>query len=198
MAAEVEGRILRRRSTTQTRTRLPTRCICIFVLCLVPLLISCQSDPVGSATVVLVRHAEKMATGGSDPDLTEDGVERANALAEALRDSDVDAIISTHFKRTLHTAEPLAARTGITPTIMKPDGGLDVHVREVADAVRTYAGGTVVVVGHSNTIPAIITALGGPSMPDMGESEYASLFVLTLHPAGEVGLVRASYGAPDG
>jgi len=51
-------------------------------------------------------------------------------------------------------------------------------------------------VGHSNTVPAIIEALGGPRMPDICESVYANLFIL-VPGAGEARLVRSRYGAAD-
>lgn len=53
------------------------------------------------------------------------------------------------------------------------------------------------VIGHSNTIPPIIAALGGPSMPNLCETEFANLFTLTIQPTGDVALVRGWYGAED-
>jgi len=35
----------------------------------------------------------------------------------------------------------------------------------------------VLVVGHSNTIPAVVKALGGPEVT-IGENEYDNLFIL--------------------
>jgi broad specificity phosphatase PhoE len=63
--------------------------------------------------------------------------------------------------------------------------------------VAEHRGETVLVVGHSNTIPAIIGALGGPAMPELCDAEYANLFVLSMPARGRPRLVRASYGAPD-
>jgi hypothetical protein len=59
--------------------------------------------------------------------------------------------------------------------------------------VRRRLGEVVLVVGHSNTVPAIITALGGPSMPDLSESDYDDLFLLVPGPEGAARLVRSSY-----
>lgn len=59
------------------------------------------------------------------------------------------------------------------------------------------AGAAVLVVGHSNTVPAIITALGAPPMADLCHGEFASLFVLHLHADGTPRLIRSSYGEPD-
>ena len=64
-------------------------------------------------------------------------------------------------------------------------------------ARHAQAGGVVLIVGHSNTIPLIIAALGGPKMPDLCDSEYANLFVLEMPTSGPPRLIRGKYGAPD-
>ena len=72
------------------------------------------------------------------------------------------------------------------------------HVKAVADTVRSrFAGGTVLVVGHSNTVTAIVAALGGPRLVDLCDAEYATLFVLTLRQGEQPSLVRARYGPDD-
>jgi len=68
----------------------------------------------------------------------------------------------------------------------------------VARVVRErHAGETVLVVGHSNSVPAIIAALGGPKLPELCDAEYSRLFVLVIDGSGPARLTRASYGAPD-
>jgi broad specificity phosphatase PhoE len=150
----------------------------------------------GSAvtTVLLVRHAERPA--GGDPSLDAVGQARAQALADALASAGVTAIYTTQYRRTQETAAPLAQRLGITAQVIAAQGGESVgaHVSEVASAIRTrHAGGVVLVVGHSNTIPLIVRALGGTA-PDLAESEYANLFVVTLPASGAVRTIRAKYG----
>ena len=51
------------------------------------------SVPIVSAqpVVVIVRHAEKAANGGNDPDLSSAGRARAEALARILKDSGITA-----------------------------------------------------------------------------------------------------------
>lgn len=170
------------------------------VLVLLPLLLlvaAVRQQPATSTTIVLVRHAEKAAEGGSDPVLSPQGVERSRALALALRDAGVSAIVTTELKRTQLTAAPLAADRHLTPEIVRAGGAVPAHARAVAQAVRRHAGQVVLVVGHSNTIPAIIGALGGPKLPDLCDSEYGSVFIMTLPTAGEARLIRARYGAAD-
>ncbi|MFN2565536.1 MAG: histidine phosphatase family protein [Gemmatimonadaceae bacterium] len=150
-----------------------------------------------AAMVILVRHADKAAAPAADPELTDAGRQRAQDLAAALRDAGVRTVITTQFARTRLTAEPLAASAGITPTAIAASRDVKAHAAEIAAAIRSRPGGDVVlVVGHSNTVPAIIAALGGPTIPDLCDSEYASLFVLQLSPSG-ARLVRGRYGAAD-
>ena len=155
----------------------------------------------GPTVVVLVRHAEKATEPAGDPPLSASGTERAKALLEywvtTYKDAPPSAIIVSPTRRTAETAAPLAAKFGITPEAIPLTGGGAAHVDAVANAVRGKQG-MVVVVGHSNTIPAIVTALGGPAMPDLCDSSYSNMFI--LHPAkdGKPAVVLASkYGAAD-
>ena len=145
--------------------------------------------------VILVRHAEKSAEPGNDPPLSAAGAARAEALAVALRDAGVTAVITTQLRRTRETAQPVAASRNIVPQVI-PAGGAAAHAEAVAAAVKRHGEGTVLVVGHSNTVPAIIAALGGPRLPDLCESAYSNLFTLVPGP-GDARLVRARYGPAD-
>jgi phosphohistidine phosphatase SixA len=151
----------------------------------------------GLTTVYLVRHAEKSTTVPTDPDpdITNAGKQRAEALATRLGASGVTAIIATQFKRTQETAEPLATVLGIAPEIIL--AGREDHADSVAAAVLRHRGGKILVVGHSNTIAPIIAALGGPRLPNLCDSQYSELFVLYIPASGHVELLRQHYGARD-
>ena len=158
-----------------------------------------SAQPAAPTVVIVVRHAEKAAEPAQDPPLTPAGEARARALADALADAHVDAVLSTPFARTRSTAAPLAAKRSLTTEIVPVTGGTPAHAAAVAAAVREkHSGQTVLVVEHSNTVPAVVRALGGPAMPDLCDAQYASLFVLVLPPDdGPARLVRSTYGAPD-
>lgn len=148
--------------------------------------------------VVLVRHAERAAEPADDPGLTSAGEARATALRDALAATGIGAVITTQLRRTQLTAAPLANERGLAPVVVRAGGGAEAHARAVADAVRALpAGVAVLVVGHSNTVPAIIAALGGPGMPDLCDAQYAMLFTLVLPSVGPPRLIRSTYGAPD-
>ena len=144
--------------------------------------------PPMTRTIILVRHAEKAAGGGSDPMLSPAGETRAQALAAALAKAGITAIVTSPYQRTQRTAQPLAKTLGITAQVV------DAAVPAVVSAVNASPGdGTVLVVGHSNTVPGIIAALGGPVLPDLPEQSFNQLFVLL--PGSPPRLVQAQYGA---
>ena len=150
-----------------------------------------QAQP---SLVILVRHGEKQPTPANDPSLSEAGVARADALEKALAGATPGTIVVTATKRTQETAAAVVKRTGITPTVIALSGA---HVKSVADAVMK-ASGVVLVVGHSNTVPAIVNALGGPKLPDLCDASYATMFVFQPARDGRAAqLVTSSYGTPD-
>src|SRR5213596_2861233 len=89
------------------------------------------SVPIVSAqpVVVVVRHAEKAANGGNDPDLSSAGRARADALARILKDSSITAIFTSEFKRTQETAAPTATSTHVAPTVVTAKDTAAVVVR---------------------------------------------------------------------
>ncbi len=141
-------------------------------------------------TVIFTRHAEKGATPPKDPPLTEAGQKRAEVLGSMLADSGVDTIYVTEFRRTQQTAAPLAARVHVKPTVVAAN-----DTEGLVNAIRARTSGVVVVVGHSNTLPAIVAALGGPAIK-IADNEYDNLFVLTVG-AAQSSLVRMHYGSSE-
>jgi broad specificity phosphatase PhoE len=148
-----------------------------------------------ATTVILVRHAEKAAVPGDDPPLTEAGRARAQALMTIAREAGVTAIVTTQFARTRATAEPAATALRITPEVVRAGGAT--HVQEVARAVMAHAGDVVLVVGHSNTVPAIVAALGAPQPPPICDSSYDDLYIVTVPPSGPARVIHARYGEPS-
>ena len=146
-------------------------------------------------TVILVRHAEKAAEPAADPGLTAAGEARARALIAVARDAGVTAVVTTQFVRTKATAQPIAAALGITPEVV--DARATQHAQEVARTILAkHSGEVVLVVGHSNTIPAIVAALGAAQPPPICDSEYDGLYVVTVPASGSARVIRARYGEP--
>lgn len=137
------------------------------------------SAAAAQSTIFMVRHAEKgEATStnpaANDPDLSDAGRARAESLAKMLKDSGITAIYATEFKRTQQTAEPLAKILGIKTTIIpaKETATLTAKLRDLR--------GNALVVGHGNTIPDLIKALGLATPINIGETDYDNLFVIVL------------------
>ena len=135
--------------------------------------------------VVIVRHAEKATNDPKDPDLSEAGRKRAETLARILRDGQLTAIFTTEFKRTQETAAPISKLTGVAATILpgKDFAALASKLREVK--------GNALVVGHGNTIPEIVKALGVDTPVRIADDDYSEIFVVTL--SGTPQLMRMHY-----
>jgi phosphohistidine phosphatase SixA len=131
-------------------------------------------------SVFIVRHAERADAGtagnsmmATDPELSDIGQARAARLSTMLRDAGITAIFTTQYKRTKQTAEPLARALGLTIT--------EVNSKELASLADNIKGqtGNVLVVGHSNTVPDTIKALGIEAPPAIAETEFDNLFIVT-------------------
>jgi len=144
-------------------------------------------------TVIFVRHAERadagattgaMSAAPADPLLSAAGQARAQKLATMLRDAGIKAIYVTEFHRTQDTAKPLAS---VLRLDVKTVAAKDTAV--LVEAIKsTHAKDVVLVIGHSNTVPDAIKALGGPAVT-IRDDEYDAIFV--LNPAtGSLTLIR--------
>ena len=140
--------------------------------------------------VIVVRHAEN-----TKDTLTEAGRARAKRLAKMLESSGVSAVYSTDTKRTLGTATPLAAarKLPVTPYDVGDEAsGVDARPF-VSKLRRDHPGDVVLVVGHSNTVPALLKALGCSEEITIARRQHDDLFVVV--PNGNEGsiLVRLKY-----
>lgn len=154
-------------------------------------IVGAQSAPATNTTIILVRHAEKAAEPAADPPLTAAGAARAEALVDVVRDAGVNAIVSTQYQRTRQTVAPTAAKLGIAAEV------IDARVtpRATADTLLArYRGRTVLVAGHSNTVPAIVAALGVSQPPDICDTGYDNIFVVTIPPSGAPSVTRLHFG----
>jgi broad specificity phosphatase PhoE len=143
--------------------------------CLLALLLSVLffSAADAQSTIFIVRHAEKANDPGDDPELSESGRARAEALAEMLKDAGITAIYVTEFKRTQQTVAPLAQRLGIKVTIRSAKAA------DLAQKLRATPGDALVI-GHGNTIPDLIKELGIATPISIAENDYDNLFVVVL------------------
>lgn len=132
-------------------------------------------------TFILVRHAEKATEGGSDPELKPEGIKRAEAFATLFSKASIDGMYSTNYKRTRNTVTPLATAKGLsvnTYSAMKK--------AELESLLAKHAGGTIVIVGHSNTIPDIANALiGEKKFEQFADDDYGNIIVISVTVVGK-------------
>jgi broad specificity phosphatase PhoE len=149
----------------------------------------------GSTTVIVVRHAEKdLSVSVTDPPLSPAGEARAALLARMFGDAKVlghvGAIYVSPALRNRLTAAPLAARLGISETVAPADDPRGLARR----ALHEHAGGRVLIVGHSDTVPQIVGALSGnPNIPEIGDQEYGTMYIVTVPRIGHANLLRLNY-----
>ncbi|TLS52547.1 histidine phosphatase family protein [Paenibacillus antri] len=63
-------------------------------------------------TIYLIRHC-KAAGQEAEAPLTEQGLEQSERLAEALKEMQIEKVVSSPFRRAVHSVEPLTRRLGI-------------------------------------------------------------------------------------
>jgi 2,3-bisphosphoglycerate-dependent phosphoglycerate mutase len=159
------------------------------------LALSYSSLAQSTVRIFVVRHADRE----SFDDLNPLGLVRAKELKRVLYNTGIDSIFSTDFVRTKKTAQPLA--TALSETINLYDSNPPLLQR-----IKKYSRGkTLLVVGHSNTVPAFIKACGcNPPFPLIPDNQFDNLFLLIMQlPAGKLPplknsckLLSMKYGAP--
>jgi broad specificity phosphatase PhoE len=155
-----------------------------------PLLICFALAPLAAAqsTIFIARHAEKAEANAADPknpDLSDVGRARAESLSRMLRDAGLTAVYATEFKRTQQTALPAAraARIDVTTVGAREMNALVAQLHDIK--------GNALVIAHSNTIPALIQALGIETPITVEDNDYDNLFVVVV--GAEPRLVRLHY-----
>lgn len=149
--------------------------------------------PATPGRIVIVRHAEKAAEGGDDPGLSALGQRRASALARLADEQGVTHVFTSQYRRTINTAEPGARirKIPVSSIDARQQPALIAEVRELG------ASAVALIVGHSNTVAAIATELGGTGVPPLHEDEYDRVIVLTVAADGSVQTRQFTYEPGD-
>jgi phosphohistidine phosphatase SixA len=139
-------------------------------------LLCCLLSGCRTTRYYIVRHAEKEAATAmmlSDVPLSEKGMQRAEALKEILLRKKIGRIFSTNYNRTRATAQPLSAATGVR-----------IESYDLADSafipqLKRLTHGTVLIVGHSNTVDDLVNGLTGKIiLQDLPDAQYGDLFLV--------------------
>ncbi len=142
-------------------------------------------------TLFLVRHAEKIKDGSNDPILTPEGEARAHELMYILKHVELDAIYSTPYKRTQQTSLPTAKDKNLKIQNYKPG-----ERNFLEKVLNSNSGGTVLIVGHSNTIPILANELAGrQNYENLNDVTYDNFFIALVHSNGQTKIIRMRFGA---
>jgi phosphohistidine phosphatase SixA len=149
-------------------------------------------DRDGPSVIYLVRHAERATDHPRDPTLSAEGRTRAAELTRLLADAPLTRVHSTRYRRTVQTGTPLAEHHGLEIEYYDPTGE---GLAAFAEQLRATPGHHVVV-GHSNTTPQLVEALGGDPVSPIEEMEYDRLYVVFVSSEGAVTSTLLRFGAP--
>jgi len=131
-------------------------------------------------TFILVRHAEKSATGDAasmakgDPDLSPEGRERAGRFAKRVKKYKPGEIYSTEYKRTRQTAEPIAKLRGKTIQTYDPAKQADLISMMLNAKMKRF-----LIIGHSNTVTTLANLLLKKDIfKNLQDTEYGVFWVI--------------------
>lgn len=149
-----------------------------------------------ATTIVVTRHAEKATDDPRDPSLSAAGQERARALSVLLKDADVAAVYGTQYKRTRQTTDPIAQERSLAfvERPMTAANTATYYADLAKEVLSASAGKTVLIVGHSNTVPQIVQAFSGKTIAPIEDREYDHLFVIVVSPGKTPKLFNARFG----
>jgi broad specificity phosphatase PhoE len=160
-------------------------------LLFVALLASARPAPAQEA-IYLVRHAER-ADQSADSALSAEGIGRSYRLRDMLRDAGITQIFTTELRRTIDTAMPLAAANHLTPQQV-PAADSQALVAKVA---ASSARDRVLIVAHSDTVPALLNALhvdaAVAAAITIADTDYDNLFIVIPQKEGRPVLLRLKY-----
>ncbi|HEY0144137.1 MAG TPA: phosphoglycerate mutase family protein [Thermoanaerobaculia bacterium] len=164
-------------------------------LFLLTLLFAASLHAGDATTILIVRHAEADQTPEvKDPALTAAGQKRAEALAEVARNANVGVVYTTQFRRTKDTAAPLRKLVEI-PLAESPVARETIaqQTTDLAQRIaKQHAGQTVLIVGHSNTVPIFVEALSGVKVPAIAHEEHDRIYIVVIDD-GKARVIAAKY-----
>lgn len=131
-------------------------------------------------TVFLVRHAEKI-DDSSDPELSDAGKTRVKLLTTMFEKATISAVYSTDYIRTRETCRPSAELHKLDLNIYSSR-----EFSQLDDMVAENRGKTILVCGHSNSVPRSANHLLDQDIfEDFDEKDYGNIVIVTIPPSGE-------------
>ncbi|PKW20996.1 SixA phosphatase family protein [Flavobacterium lindanitolerans] len=146
--------------------------LCLILLFFLMQTVSGQNQ--ATTTLYLIRHAEKADFSGN-PELSDAGMKRAKSWAAYFEKTPIDLFYTTMYKRTQQTCSAIAATKQKDIIFYKPEA------MDLKKIIAENPGKTLLIVGHSNTIPNYINKLlGTAKYADIPEPEFGNLYRITV------------------
>ena len=142
----------------------------LLVIALLTLSAGCATFAPAPPNFYIMRHLQKAE--GSDPPLTALGRSNAALLRHLVGDDPPRAIYVSTTRRARETAAQLAESLHLTPQEYDPRDTPGLLARLRAER------GTVLVVGHSNSVPDIVEGVGGRRPDPIGDETYGWIYYI--------------------
>lgn len=130
-------------------------------------------------TVILLRHAEKDASDGADaanPELSAEGKARAQKLVKILDEYKPDAIYSTDMIRAKATVLPFARKNRMMIFVYD-----ERNLNKMRDLIMSGKIKRLVVVGHSDSTPALANLLAGKDeYKPLAPTEFDKILIVKI------------------
>ena len=149
-----------------------------------------------TSTIIVVRHAEVLANGSSDPGLSPRGNVRAQELARVLGDVDVvagiDAIYVAPNRASRDTSAPIAKLNQAPVLTIEDPAAVEDIVRGI---LQRYKGKIVLLVTDAEYMQPVIAEMqGSKKLPSVGQGDEENIYVVSIPWFGKVKTLRIKYG----
>ena len=146
-----------------------------------------------TTTIVIVRPGERPPGSIADPPLVIEGERRAERLAHLFGEKaslgSITAIYVSPARRARQTAAPLAARLGLQPIVVEDDNPDAIAAR----ALSEHRGETLMIVDNGSTVPELVEALSGVKPAPVSDTEYGSIYIVSVPILGSAGVLQLHY-----
>jgi broad specificity phosphatase PhoE len=127
-----------------------------------------------TTTIYLIRHAEK-ADSSQNPELSEEGLKRAVRWTKYFELKNIDFFYTTLTRRTQMTCSTIATSK------QKEMIFYDFSKFTLKEVIEKHPGKTILIVGHSNTVPKQINDFIGEEIyQKIDENEFGNLYTITI------------------
>lgn len=147
----------------------------IFVSIVLLLILQQTKAQSETTTIYFIRHAEK-ADSSPNPELSEEGIKRSVRWTKLFEKTPIDVFYTTLTRRTQLTTSTIATSK------QKDMIFYDFSKFSLKETIEKHTGKTILIVGHSNTIPQQInTFLGEEVYQQIDENEFGNLYTITIN-----------------